>query len=172
MKRLKLDEIDLSVDAFSIQRLSRGIKTSGFFMPTRREMGPCFVSGEDEFMTLLVLEGQKPFRYFNLQLGSPIEGLLFTEFRVGVSLASRLNPQSDGQLGDLTLSFDKVNVLAADSGDGFSDPNPFPLGVPAKAPSETPIAFRKWSVFIEDRGREIELWHHDGHPAHDDKKGV
>lgn len=171
MNRLKLCDIELSVDTFSVQRLSRGVKASGFFMPTRQEMGPCIVSGESEFMTLLVLEGPKPFRYFNLQMGAPIEGLLFADFRVGVNLASRLNPQGDGQLGDLTLSFDKVNILAADSGDGFSDPNPFPLKIPAKASSETPIAFREWSIFIEDRDREIELWQHSGKAPKNDKEG-
>lgn len=169
MARIKLEDFDLPISAFQVVRISSKQEVSGFFVPMRQNLPPSFVDGTGQSLILIPLEGERAFRRIHVQLGTAVEGLLFPDIQVAVRVSTRVNPHSEGQLGDISLAYGKVNILSADPRLDFGDAEPFPLQMDSPTSSETPIAFRQWSIVMNYGADEIELWRNDGvAPVRDD----
>lgn len=159
MKRLHLSHFDLPLTSFEITRIhSKGDDLFGLMLPANAENPPMLVERNGFGLVVFPLSGPRSFERVQLGIGTKVEGIWFSEPRIAVDITSRVNPHSGGQVGDLSMSYGKVNLL---TWDGRSDP-PFPESYPTSIGCETgeanPVGFRRWSIFTVVEDREVEVW--------------
>lgn len=151
-------EIDLPLTAFEVTRLHSTSEVFGFFLPARPSGDASIVDGVDGRLFVIPLEGPRAFKRYLLQSSGPLEGLLFADIKFAVNVMSRANPNSEGQLGDLTLIDGKIHITTIDARDNWGDLKPFPLQSALDLKADVRARFQQWSLVIEHRQSEIEVW--------------
>ena len=109
-------------------------------------------------LILIPLDGDKAFRHFSIEMGSPIRGILFRDVDLAIDLQSRFNCRAAEHLGAITVSDGKACLTTSSLRDGFGDPMPFPLPLDAIGDDDAPIGFREWSITTQIGDDMVELW--------------
>mgnify|MGYP001601698889 CR=1 FL=1 len=160
MRRFSAAEYNVPVSAISVDRLSlQGDPLFGLLLSARANNPPHLIDRTAHGTTVIALGGPRGFQRINLRQPAIIEGLWFPQISFAVDITSRIDPQIDGKVGDLSMSYGKLNLL---SWDGQTDP-PFPEPFPTPFDVDTGddssgVGFRKWSIYARVENVDVELW--------------
>jgi hypothetical protein len=110
-------------------------------------------------ITVISLDGPRRFQRVGLRFATIVEGIWFPDINFAVDITSRVDVQIDGKVGDLSMSYGRLNILSWDgqTSPPFPEPYPTPLNVET-GDSSSGVAFRRWSINARMEDVEIELW--------------
>lgn len=160
----RIDDRHIPLDAMELMRLDRNSSGFGYFIPQHSHIGHSLIEADGKSLTIVPLDGEKAFRHFSIEMGSPIRGVLFRDVNLSIDLRSRFNCRAEEHLGAITVSGGKACLTTSPLRDGFGDTMPFPLPLDAIADDDAPIGFREWSITKVIDDDIVELWRT---PPHD-----
>lgn len=149
-------------DAFESSRIDTNYKGFGIVLDAR--LGPVMVDGDGQRCTALPFNGERAFRHFQLQAGSPLRGLLFKDVEFRVDPNSQFNVNQFNCRGALTFENQKLCLIASPIADSFNDDVNLPLPFSVTADDGFPVAFSKWAVGKVIDEEFFELWAFEGQP--------
>lgn len=144
-------------------RASSASKDAGLLYATHK-------AGGEEFKALLVqwdgtpfaiyVDGQRPFRFYQMKAGVSLRGLLIKEPEITVDPDSRYNSmQAFDPLGALVLRGGIAHVAASPLGESFDESTEVPLwGKFENGTEEEAVGFLRWGLAVRDGERLVEVW--------------
>ena len=112
-------------------------------------------------MVVFPLSGPRSFQRIQLGIGAHVEGVWFSSPQIAVDISSRINSEAGGQVGDLSLSYGRLNLLSWDGKTNPPFPEPYPTPIDVDTGDANPVGFRRWSIFTVSGDQEVELWKRD-----------
>ncbi|WP_168707941.1 hypothetical protein [Sphingopyxis sp. PAMC25046] len=159
MERLLVSNYDLPFSAFDITRVhSKGADLFGLMLPSSSEQPPMLIERNSFGLVVFPLSGPRNFQRIQLGIGAHAEGIWFSDPRIAVDISSRINPQSGGRIGDLSLSYGSLNLLIWDGLTNPPFPEPCPMSISFDTGDANPVGFSRWSIYTVVGEREVELW--------------
>ncbi|MCY1669594.1 hypothetical protein OVA07_01025 [Novosphingobium sp. SL115] len=154
----RIEDRHIPLDGLELVRLDRNATGFGYFIPQHSQIGHSLIEGDGKSLIIIPLDGNKAFRHFSIEMGSPIRGVLFRDVNLAVDLRSGFNCRAAEHLGAITVSGGKTCLTTSPLHDGFGDTMPFPLPLDAIGDDDAPIGFRQWSITKRIGDDIVELW--------------
>lgn len=141
-------------------RVIRDIKQPGFLAPVRERDQAMLITECDGKMCAVMLGGERSFSFFSISSQSPHTGLFFPTPEILIDLTSVKDARNiEQEQGLLILSKDSLAVVASETGNHFSDPEPVALWKAVEGGSDVAkVAFTRWGVGLAQGDGFRILW--------------